>query len=256
MRQTRNSGSGINAMKSWLSLSFLLILSAVHCYGQSQKKDGLVLTGTIIGVHAIAECSGTEGRILVAVEVSMQFRNDSDRQLIILKPNSGWPSIFGGEVGRTRVNFLKNLSSVSDKEYERIQVEDIRTDNCRSASNTYYRNYDPVASFIKLIDVASPPSEQCVVIGPRGYHEFREVLTLDAGFEVDVKVGKSLKEARIRSEYPAFQVQYHLSLKGNAKGEGLFRTLQTRWKSYGDFVLDSSGDFTVTSEPIINRTSE
>jgi hypothetical protein len=79
---------------------------------------------------------------------------------------------------------------------------------------------------------------------------------LDNGYEIDVKVGKSLKEVRPSSEYTALRIQYHLSLKKTGKGEGLLKNLQSRWKSFGNLVLDGSGDFTVTSEPIINKSPE
>ncbi len=241
-------------MKSSLRLSLVILFSTLCLNGQAHKSGGLHLTGSIVGLNVVAECSGSEGRLLVQAELSMQFRNGSDRRLIVFKPHNVRPYIFGGEVGTTRINFLRNLPSTTDKESERIQVKDIRTDNCRPSR--YYGNYDPIASFIKRIDLPVPGADLFVMIEPRSYHEFREVVTLDTGYEIDVKLGKSLKEARARSEYPAFELQYHLSLKGNEKGEGFLKSLQSRWKALGDLVLDGSGDFTVTSEPIINRGVE
>jgi len=241
-------------VKRWLSLCGLILLATFCSYGQPRKGDGLSLTGTIVGLSAIAECGGPDGRILVRVELSMQFRNDGDRPLIVFRPHNAWPDIFDGELGTTQVNFLRSFPSASDKEFEVIQAKDIRKYDCRTPGPTYYSNYDPITSFIKRIDLPAPSSDFYVVIEPRSYHEFREVVTLDTGYDADMKVGKSLKEARVRSEYSAFQVQYHLSVKENVKGENLLRTLQSRWKTLGNFVLDGSGDFTVASEPIINRS--
>ncbi|MGE0656690.1 MAG: hypothetical protein AB7F88_15125 [Pyrinomonadaceae bacterium] len=107
---------------------------------------------------------------------------------------------------------------------------------------------------MKRVDFPAPTSDFCVVIDPRGYYEFREVVTLDTGYRLEVELGKSLTEARIRSEYPAFQIQYHLSLKGDEKGEGFLQVLQSKWKNVGNLVLDGNGDFTVTSDPIVNTS--
>ena len=242
-------------MKRWVFLSLLFLPFAFSADGQTTRTKGLVLTGTIIDLKAVAECSGTDGRILVRAELAMQFRNDTNRPLIIFKPNSRWFDVFRKELGSTRVNFLRSLPSLSDKESGWVQAINARTDNCRPSNYTIYRSESLISTFIKRIDFPEPTSDFFEVIEPGGYYTFGEFVTLDTGFEVEVSLGKRLSEARIRSELPAFQIEYHLSLKENAKGEGLFRTLQTRWKNYGDLVLDDNGDFTVTSEPIINRTA-
>lgn len=242
-------------MKRWAILSFVVLLFAFSANGQKTGTKGLVLTGTIIDLSATSECQGKDGRVLVQAELAMQFRNDSDRRLIVLRrdPRGGDP--FGGYLGSTRVNLLQSLPSIADKQTQRIQAIDIHTNNCRPSNYTPYGREDFVSTFIRRIDSSEPHTGFFEVIEPGGYYSFGEVVTLDTGFEVEVKLGRSLREARILSEFPAFQIEYHLSLKGNPKGEGLFRALQTRWKNYGNLFLDDNGDFTVTSEPIINRTA-
>lgn len=243
-------------MKSWIGFSFLILFGTLCSNAQASKGEGLHLTGTIVGLHAVSECGGTDGRILVTVELSMQFRNSGERPLIVFKPQSRWPGMFKAEMGSTRVLFLRSLPSTSDKESERVQAQHVQTNDCRNPSDRSYSNYDPVGWFIQSIKKPSPVAEYCEIIEPRAYYEFREVVTLDTGFEVDVKAGRSLREARTRSEFPAFQIQYHLSLKGHRYGDGLLQDLQSKWKSAGNFILDGNGDITVTSDPIINRTFE
>ena len=242
-------------MKRLAILSFLLLLFAFSANGQTTKTKGLVLTGTIIDLSATSECQGQNGRVLVQAELAMQFRNDSDRRLIVFKPNGKRPPPFAEELPFTRVHFLPRLPSNSDKQSVRVEANDIRTNNCIPPRTDYYGFSDPISWYVKEIDVSGPRADFFEVIEPGGYYSFAEVVILDTGFELDVKLGRSLREARILSEFPAFQIKYHLSLKGNVKGEGLFRTLQTRWKNYGYLFLDDNGDFTVTSEPIINRTA-
>lgn len=243
-------------MKRWAILSFLLLLFAFSAMGQTTRTKGLVLTGTIIDLGATSECQGKNGRVLVQAELAMQFRNDSDRRLIVFKPDGKRPPPpFAEKLPITRVYFLPRLPSISDKQSVRIEANDIRTNNCIPPRTDYDGFSDPISWYVRQIDVSAPRAAFFEIIEPGGYYSFAEVVTLDTGFELDVKLGRSLRQARIVSEFPAFQIEYHLSLKGNEKGEGLFRTLQTRWKNYGDLFLDDNGDFTVTSEPIINRTA-
>lgn len=241
-------------MKRWSVIYFLVLLLAFSAHGQKSNKDGLVLTGTIIDLSATSECQGKDGRTLVEVTLSMVLRNDSNRQLVTVKPRIFNPSVIV-ELGQTRVKFLSTLPSMTDKENEMVQTVSIRKDNCRPPPYTFSRSNDPIGSLVESIDLPGPNSTYFVAIAPGSYHEFVETLRLDVGYAVDVTLGRPIGEARILSEFPAFQIEYHLSLKGNEKGEGLLRTLQTRWKSYGDLFLDDNGDFTVTSEPIINRTA-
>lgn len=242
-------------MKPWAILSFLLLLFAFSANGQTTKGKGLVLTGTIVDLSASAECRGTDGRLFVLAELAMQFRNDSDRRLIVSKPDGKRPPPFAERLPITRVYFLSILPSISDKQFVRIEANDIRTNNCIPPRTDYYGFSDPISWYIRQVDSSGPHADFFEVIEPGGYYSYSEYVTLETGFEVEVKLGKSLRQARIVSEFPAFQIKYHLSLKGNEKGERLFRTLQTRWKNYGDLFLDDNGDFTVTSEPIINRTA-
>lgn len=242
-------------MKRWAILSFVVLLFAFSANGQKTRTKGLVLTGTIIDLGATSECQGKNGRVLVQAELAMQFRNDSDRRLIVLRPDGRWPLRFAENLLSARVFLRPNFPSISDKQSVRVEAKDIRTNNCIPPRTDYYGFPDPISWFVRQIDFSGPHADFFEVIEPGGYYSFAEVVTLDTGFEVEVKLGRSLREARILSEFSAFQIEYHLSLKGNEKGEGLLRTLQTRWKSFGDLFLDDNGDFTVTSEPIINRTT-
>jgi hypothetical protein len=242
-------------MKRWAILSFLLLIFAFSAMSQTTRTKGLVLTGTIIDLGVTSECQGKNGRVLVQAELAMQFRNDTDRRLIVFKPDGRRPLPFAEELPITRVYFLPRLPSISDKQSVRVEAKDIRTNNCIPPRTDYFGFSDPISWYVRQIDSSGPFDAFFEIIEPGGYYSFAEVVTLDTGFELDVKLGRSLREARILSEFPAFQIEYHLSLKGNEKGEGLLRTLQTRWKSYGDLFLDDNGDFTVTSEPIINRTT-
>ena len=242
-------------MKRWLFLSLLFLPFAFAADGQTTRTKGLVLTGTIIDLSASAECRGKDGRLFVMAELAMQFRNDSDRRLIVSKPDGKRPLPFAEELPITRVLFLPLLPSNSDKQSVRVEANDIRTNNCIPRRTDFYGFSDPISWYVTQVDSSGPRADFFEVIEPGGYYSYSAYVTLETGFEVEVKLGKSLRQARIVSEFPAFQIKYHLSLKGNKKGEGLFRTLQTRWKNYGDLFLDDNGDFTVTSEPIINRTA-
>lgn len=239
-------------MKSWILFSLLLVFGALCSNAQVSKSDGIYVTGTITGLNAVAECQGSNGRILVQVELYMQFRNSGDKPLIIFNKDKVFGRGLG--LGSTRIVFLRGFPSKIDKERERIPINEPLPVDCYESAYNRTR-YDPFPDFIKGLDRPRPTSE-FLVIEPRSYQEFREVVTVDTGYKLDVQIGKSLKEAQLRSEYPAFQVEYHLSLKAYENGEGLLKSLQSRWKSFGDLVLDNNGDFTVISEPIINKSSE
>lgn len=258
-RPTADSQRTMNSMKATLTLALSILVSTVCLNAQTKKSDGLYMTGTIVGLNAIAECTGTDGRILAQVELSMQIRNSSDRPLIVFKPEKFSRYIWSREPVAKRVLFLKTLPSANDKEIEKIQVNEVSTNECRPVSTNYYndRNYDPIKEYINQIDGPTPfSSDRFAVIDPRGYYEFREIIKLDLGWSAEVKLGKSLKESRVRAEYPAFQVQYHLSLKGHEKGEDFLQQLRSRWNTVGNLVLDGNGDFNLISEPIISTSIE
>jgi hypothetical protein len=233
-------------MKTYLfSILLIFVLDSVN-NGQALKNDGLVLTASLTSVTAKLNTTTDKPLFRYELQLIMQLRNDSNETLFVFKPLS--------DIVEKRIAFMSDLSGSGVGSYGLRPGPWI--------SNAYrYRainpRYDPFADLARGLDFPEPVSNALLRIEPGRYHEYIEVITVDDGYRLEIKPGQSLREVSSNpplAEDPAFKIQYHLSLKKHHKNDALLSTLQLRWKRFGHLVLDSNGDFLITSEDIINRS--
>jgi|GEM_PF-1337239 len=241
----------------------VLLVWLVENGGSQTPNRRLVLTGTVISVGAEIEWYRSSDTLTTSygVVLYLQFRNNSDRPVIILRPDSFY--------GVKKLSFFRTMSSQSESESESLSWQ--------------YRspiNYDPIPSFVRALSSPEPPKREFVIIDAGGYYECREPLTVKIGYSIKpgtepkipdfVRLPSKLpprpdrpeipfrmfaSKSIITSDFSALKVEYSLSLRNRREGESLFEDAKERWRKFGDLFLDSNGDYNVTSEVIINKPS-
>jgi len=218
----------------------LLIVSASGMRAQKLENHGLVVTGSVHTVEAKCE----EGRPLFAVHLSLQIRNDGATPLVFI----GGPGI-----STESFNFITTgLGSSKDTfvaanvlHYNQYQADPFGPGGSPG-------DYDPIAS------LAAHPErwEDPEALIPGGYWERPREIWLTNGFKLSEKATAAFKACKLVDEtpipdYPSFYLVHRTSLKKYPNGENAVRVLQERWKSFGLLPLDSSGDISYRSEPIV-----
>jgi hypothetical protein len=229
-------------MKRWIVSLVLLVPLAVSATSQSKKTSGLNLSGAVILVSPILSSIMTDQPFVVYdVALLLQLRNDGSIPLIVFTPG----------LCEKKIEFLSVPTYEADEPAQLIVspwVNPRRT-----------REYSGWASFVQtLAAAAEPPKGTFLIIEPGKVYEFRDSVTLNDGFSLEIKPAQTLADIRRNtpiSEFGALRIEYHLSLKKKHADDGFLRTLQEKWKRYGHLVLDTNGDFTIRSETILNRTN-
>src|SRR5688572_21629978 len=219
-------------MKRFVALSLILLLSAL-AKGQSRSQGGLVLNGTVVAVSASERKLHTNNKesYVFTVELHMQYRNDGDVPLIVFGPDPFFIE--------RKIEFFNTEGSAISKTFH--YVNPFADDG-----------YDPYAPYWRRIDSAQPSR----VIQPGGYREFRETFTVEDGYKIKespAERGRALRHSIPISDYQWLRIEYRLAIKEKSAPENLLQNLQQRWKSQGHLVLDTSGNFTVRSERILNK---
>lgn len=237
-------------MKQTILILAVILFGASIVFAQKLGNHGLVITGSVQGV----EIRCLNGKPVMQVRLYIQLRNDGETRLLLVRP-----SFF----------FTKKVNFVADK----LGDPTVRTVPAEVVTyNPYLENpfgtatiedYDPFPSYISQLDAREPPVETLMVrIDPGGYHEFQENIWLKTGFQIGGKSGSEQKECKENSKtkpvpaYPAFSLEYHMSLKKYDRGTELLSKIQNRWKRFGYLPLDSNGDFSLRSEKIVIDTSQ
>ena len=228
-------------------LAILLIFvlpSAYDC--QPLKNDGLVLTASLTAVTPKLNAENDKPLFRYELRLLMQLRNDSNETLIVFKPLN--------DLVQKRVAFLSDLSDAGVESYG------VSPGPWISNAHRYVSirpGYNPYAELARGLDLREPISTALLTIKPGRYDEFIELITVDTGYRLEIKPGQSLRDVSSNpalAEDPAFKIQYHLSLKKHHRNDAFLNELQKRWKPFGHLVLDRNGDFSLTSEMIINRS--
>ena len=241
---------------AWFVAAILTLVLCADALSQGRKQHGLVLTGSLTAVKPVLNNRTPKPLFKYELQVLLQLRNDSNNRLIVFNP-----TLPGME---KRVGFMFNLSESEDSSFNFKPGPWIVTGPPYSPPSNW-NPYPEIArslGFFFQLDLAQNismlrTSNDFVVLEPGAYHEFAEVITVEDGFKLEIKPGQSLREIESNTpiaEDPAFKLQYHLSMKKRHPNDGLLKALQERWKSFGYFLVDDNGDFTITSDMILNRS--
>ena len=231
-------------------IAALIVLSVIPEGLAQARKNGLFLTGSVQSIRS--EC--INGERVAAVGVYFQFRNDSGSAVVLYPPSM----LFDASV-----KYSDSTSAVDTFRHNPY------LDNPWGSPTR--DDYDPRLSLTRKMDVDHPSQAGLVTIEPGGYYEFRDMLWPKAGFKIVFtprKISrrqsglnldhliKACGEGRtvVTPKHRAFRVKYDLNQRKQTGATDLLKSLQGRWKPFGDFILDRNDDISYETEEITLMT--
>ena len=223
-----------------LTIIFVILFhAALSIEAQKLDNHGLVVTGSVHKVDA--KCF--EGKPFIAVTLSLQTRNDSPDPIILI---SGW------NILSLKFNFITTKPGASAETVVAGSLVKYNPYQDDPWGRPTPNDFDPDAQWVQNSESRKAPDP----IPPGGYLETQPVLGLTSGFHMSPTATEAFKACKPLSEtpipdYPTFYVEFRTSLKKYDRGEEVMRLFQERWKPIGVLPLDSRGDISYRSEPII-----
>lgn len=236
--------------KHCLFAGILACLCILTAFTQIEANKGVVLTGTVLSVEPHSySCGEKEKYCDYEITLYLQIKNETSVPVIILDPRGR-----GDFYGQKKISFL---SSISKAATESTSTTIRWKDSTPHRPGEYYR--DPVSDFVRVLltpNPSSPPPFYSVIIPPEGYYEFREFLIISTGYKLRKDPDPKRKGQNILSaipEYPALRIEYFLSVRNRPEDTNALEKAKVNWKEFGNLLLDSSGDYRVSSEIILNK---
>jgi hypothetical protein len=239
-------------MRTGLLLSLILILAPLGV--RTQLRDEVTLTGSVNGVTASVDSSTGEDAFLFNIRLYLQIRNNGNETIFIFRP--------GGSLSQRKVEFFKSEPADANVRPEASQIVSWINASAKDG-------YNPFADFATRIERAKePPDSVFAVIEPGGYFETGDSITVNVGYKPDMERVEARKkyfaERGLRthfidigqpsSGFPFLSVEYFISFKKHHQDADFLHATQRRWRKFGKLYLNSSGDFLLRSEPIVNLT--
>ena len=226
-------------MKSLSAALAIALFVATLVQGQS----GLVVTGSVVGVTASVDSDASKrDKYVFEVELYLQFQNNTDNLLIVFAP--------ARFEGTKRIAFQDELSSTAGSFISAELLPSIRG------------QYGPrgMPYLLYTLRQQTPSVFAFAVIQPHGYYEARDKVRVRNGYKVETRpVSKSFGKSSVLvaiPEFPALKVQYLVASNTSVELSEALATAKTRWSDLGTLFLNSSGDYDVTSEVILNKITE
>jgi hypothetical protein len=230
-----------------LSIFFLAFSVCSAAYGQVASSRSVKLTGSVLAVkpHYVARV-GDKNKYDFDIELYLQFKNDTDKPIIIFNPQ--------GFYGQKKISFFEQVARVPDSKETSAVIPWKNPYQDRD----YY--YDPFASFLRWLYSSTKPSTyNNPIIDVGGYYECIETLRVSTGYRIKSVPGPKpydIPTLFAVPEYASLRLEYFLSVRDRHEYPDALETAKRAWQEYGDLVLDSDGDYRVTSEIILNKLSD
>lgn len=248
-------------MQKCLILIVILASASLSVLGQ-RSADDLILTGTVSGISGYVDSRSGEDIFSFQISLYLQIQNKSEEPIIVFRVDRF--------MGQKKIEFLQ--SAAANKGDEVGAVKTLPWFNPAA-----YLDYDPFPKYIEQLKSSVDPNlNDFFIIQPGGYYEFRDIVTVDVGYDVDLKKLAEVRKRRAElyaryfgdrespktieslgslptSKFPFIRIGYRLSFKKYDQDADFLRRLQKRWKSVGNLYLNSDGDFSIKSQPIINQ---
>lgn len=239
----------------------VIFVSATFCVLGQRSADDLILNGTVSNVTGYADYESGKDSFSFSITLYLQLHNKGEEPIIVFRPDR--------ILRQKKVEFLRSSSSNQGDEV-------IASKTLPWVNPAAYLDYDPLPRYIEQLKSSVDPNPQDLfIIQPGGYYEFRDIVTVDVGYDVDIKKLSEYKkrEAELYAKYlremeppkrvafgsllltsksPFLRIEYSMSFKKFEDADFL-RGLQKRWKSLGNLYLNSDGDFSIKSQPILNQ---
>ena len=235
----------------FLKFFFATLISLTSIIPALATND-LTLTGSVTGVTAeYKDKFEGKDRYFFRMTVMLQFKNESNGSVIILRPDS-----FNG---KKRLTFTNDYSNSSSSQIEAIPL------NLRYPLNVHLNSRglpvqepDLVASFLDELKGKEPRDYIFAIIPPDGYYECRDSFLVENGFKTREEPNKNPKLApRIIAipEFSGFKIEYQLSIGDRPQGMEFLQDAKQKWSKYGKLIFDQDGKYSVKSDLILNMPS-
>lgn len=252
IESVRSSNVFMSRRVTFICLSILTVLVACSpILGQTLDNEGLVLIGSVQSIKTTEK----EDRRLYEIVLKIQFRNESEKTLIMLSP----------QFMTRRIEFL----------YQSMGNESRPPDDAEKAVSTFSiqpkvhewveaTDSDWFGWWLQQLDKPDPNQAPVLSLKPGVTVEYSDTINLQQKFRVEGPKGKKVKIWEGFSDsgkapygipltdLPAFTVEYHISVGDRYRNPEILRELRERWASYGRLVLDDNGNFTLKSKRILN----
>lgn len=226
--------------KRWLLVGIVSCLASFNALAQSTVNSGVQFTGSVLDVKPwFVTCQKKTETCDFDIELLLQFRNGNSRPIIVFVPTRFY--------GDTKVSFLGSVSKTATA---------TTSTTIKHPYFVLYDNFDPLPRLVQGLLTADSPFNDFIVIPPGGYHEWRELIRVPIGYKLKKEPDPKRKGLFILSaipEFPAFKIEYFLSLRKRPEDSNALEKAKETWKELGDLVLDSSGDYRIGSEIILNK---
>jgi len=247
-------------MKVSVAAIVLFLTSLTSAQGQ-YTNGGLVLEGTIFSVvpEVVSEPRPSRytrnsslppppatQRLVVHVQLYLRFKNEGTAPLIVLEPVRC--------LCDKSIEFFEGIPYSVNDQTPVIRVLQKNEEWRTFPAPRYPNDYDPFSQYVGSLDRSVLP-DGVFIIEPGRSHDFRDTVTVDAGYRVEWQAGKTVQDMRTQTvlpDFPAFRVEYRLSVKGRKDHPNLFLNLQNRWKRFGHLVIAGDEEILIRSQPIIN----
>jgi hypothetical protein len=224
----------------------------------SQQSSGLTLEGAIMSASPVigsnldslsyprrTPSTSTE-KLLIRVDLYFRLKNEGSTPLLVLEPSRCYCD--------KSIEFFSSIPYTVDGETPVVRSMQ-KTEQWRIVRPNYPNGYDPFGEFLKTLSFAQAPGTSILLIEPGKSYDFRDSITIDEGYHIEWRAGKTtrqLSSETVLADFPAFRVEYRLSVKGRQDYPSLFAKLKDRWAKIGQFVIATEEDIVLRSNPIIN----
>jgi hypothetical protein len=232
--------------------SILMILAACSVmFGQKLDNDGLVLIGNVQSVKTI----DNDNRRLYEIILRIQFRNESDKTLLMLSP----------AFMNRKVEFLYQSMGTGtrppDEKENTVSTFSVQPKILSAIDAT---DWDWFEWWVQKLDKPDPNQAGVLTLKPGVTLEYSDTINLWQRFRVEGPKDKKVtiwegfsdsgkvKQGIPLSELPAFTIEYHVAIGHRYKNPEILRDLRARWAAYGRLVIDDDGEFTLKSQRILN----
>jgi hypothetical protein len=225
--------------KPYIALVCLSLFGALSAFSQNGGK--IQLSGSVTSVTREITLVDNKQVPYFKVEVYLQFRNLTDRPLIIFKPGVFW--------GQKTIFFVDSLKTEVEgtSVFDRIWKE-----------SGQLQKYDPWKLNYKYMTTPEPDENYFARIEPGSYYETHVDFLLENGFKAEQRIGRTPTDVYFVTipEYREIKLRYFLSTKTFPSHLVDFAALQNKWKKFGELVLDSDGDYSIESDIFLNKPAD
>lgn len=247
-------------MKNFIITSLLMIVLVGTWANSVMAHEGLTLTGTL--AESGTGCFKDSNDLFIMLTVSLQARNDTERNLFFASPNKLFNiEIYDWSGVSEMIEKAPSIQPLKQYIYSRTPSKKLSD----RESQTHVHIRESLLHTFSLPFRKAPPPSPFLTIASGGYHEFFDTFYLSPKPENVTKKNKlsdickepdpekrvlpTLKDLGFTDG--KFKVRYSFSAKDHKEYATALSDLKDRMEPFGYLPLTSGGDIVYTSEDII-----